>query len=207
MDKFERDRHLMVERQLRTRGIDDAMVLEAMYNVPREKFVSPYDLGSSYHDGPLSIGHGQTISQPYIVAYMTEHLELSGSERVLELGTGSGYQTAVLAETAQEVYTIEVVESLADAARELLTGTFDYENIIFKCGNGRYGWPEFAPFDRIMITAAPTRFPEVLFEQLAEGGVAIAPVGDYYQQLVKYRKINGEITTENLIAVAFVPFV
>lgn len=207
MNKFAQDRHMMVEHQLRSRGIVNQKVLKAMRSVPREKFVSPNDLSSSYHDGPLSIGHGQTISQPYIVAYMTEQLELDGSERVLELGTGSGYQTAVLAEIAAEIYTIEVVKALADTARQLLTSTLNYENIIFKCGNGRQGWPEYAPFDRIMITAAPAQFPEVLFEQLAEGGIAIAPVGDYYQQLVRYRKLNGKIDSEELIAVAFVPFV
>jgi protein-L-isoaspartate(D-aspartate) O-methyltransferase len=206
-NKFERDRQAMVEHQIRSRGIEDPKVLEAMLNVPRDRFVSPYDLGSSYHDGPLSIGHGQTISQPYIVAYMTDQLELTGSEKVLELGTGSGYQTAVLAEIAAEVYTIEVVEALGRGARDLLTGTFDYTNIKFKFGNGRQGWPEYAPFDRIMLTAAPVTFPQPLFDQLAEGGLAIAPVGDYYQQLVKYRKIDGEVFTENLLAVAFVPFV
>lgn len=134
-------------------------------------------------------------------------LELTGIEKVLELGTGSGYQTAILAEIAHHVYTIEVIEALGQRAQTLLTGKMGYKNISFKFSNGREGWPEHAPFDRIMITAAPVTFPEVLFDQLAEGGVAIAPVGDFYQQLVLYRKVNGKILTKNLIAVAFVPFV
>jgi protein-L-isoaspartate(D-aspartate) O-methyltransferase len=207
MDDFFSQRQTMVERQIRARGIRDSKVLDAMLNVPRDKFVSRFERGSSYHDGPLPIGEGQTISQPYIVAYMTEMLELEGAETVLELGTGSGYQTAILAEIAREVYTVEVIDSLAIRARELLTETFGYTNIFFKCANGREGWPEHAPFDRILMTAAAVSFPDTLFHQLADEGVAVAPVGDYFQQLVRYRKTGTDITSENLIAVAFVPFV
>jgi protein-L-isoaspartate(D-aspartate) O-methyltransferase len=197
----------MVERHIRARGVKDPKVLDAMMNVPREMFVSNSDKDSSYHDGPLSIGEGQTISQPYIVAYMTEMLELKGNEKILELGTGSGYQTAVLAEICNQVFTIEVIPSLSEKAQDLLTHHFNYNNIFFKCANGRDGWKDQAPFDRILLTAAPVSFPPELFHQMAEGGIALAPVGDYFQQLVLYRKINNKIHSENLIAVAFVPFV
>jgi protein-L-isoaspartate(D-aspartate) O-methyltransferase len=207
MDPYLSQRQTMVERHIRGRGVRDPKVLDAMLAVPREQFVSDFDKTGSYHDGPLSIGEGQTISQPYIVAYMTEMLELTGNEKVLELGTGSGYQTAVLAEICQEVYTIEVIQSLSINAQHLLINHFEYSNIFFKCANGREGWSEQAPFDRIMLTAAPVTFPSELFRQLAEGGVALAPVGDYFQQLVLYRKIDGKIHQEKLIAVAFVPFV
>lgn len=206
-DQYEGERENMVEYQVRSRGIYDEKVLKAMRQVPRHLFVSQFELSYSYNDGPLPIGCGQTISQPYIVALMTELLELDGDERVLEMGTGSGYQTAILAEIARDVYTIEVIETLGIKVRTLLTETFHYTNIKFKFANGREGWPEFAPFDRIILTAAPREFPGNLFDQLAEGGVVVAPVGEYYQQLMRYRKTNGRIKTEPLIAVAFVPFV
>ncbi len=207
MDEYLRQRKIMVDHQIRARGVCDETVLKAMLTVPREQFVTGYDSSSCFHDGPLLIGCGQTISQPYIVAYMTELLALHGDEKVLELGTGSGYQTAVLAEIVREVYTIEIIETLGQHAQKLLTETLGYTNIHFKIGNGREGWSEFAPFDRILLTAAASRFPENLFDQLAEGGIVVAPVGEYYQQLVRYRKNKGEIEIENLIAVAFVPFV
>lgn len=206
-DQFEQERILMVENQIRSRGVSDPRVLEAMRKVPRHLFVSQFEKGCSYSDGPLPIGCGQTISQPYIVALMTELLELEGDERVLEMGTGSGYQTAVLAELCNEVYTMEVIASLGERAKDLLLNTFNYDNIRFKFASGREGWPEDAPFDRIILTAAPKTFPENLFDQLEEGGMAVAPVGDYYQQLMRYRKIDGQIKPEPLIAVAFVPFV
>jgi protein-L-isoaspartate(D-aspartate) O-methyltransferase len=206
-DAYQRQRELMVEGQIRSRGVRDQLVLDAMLKVPRHMFVPSIEKGSSYSDGPLPIGHGQTISQPYIVAYMTEMLEMKGDEKVLELGTGCGYQTAILAEIASEVYTIEIVKELGMRAQELLTETFDYVNIFFKFANGREGWEEYAPFDRIIITAAPARFPENLFDQLAEGGVAVAPVGDYFQRLVKYWKKGGKIKSSPLIGVSFVPFV
>jgi protein-L-isoaspartate(D-aspartate) O-methyltransferase len=206
-DMYERERRMMVENQIRARGVTDQKVLDAMLTVPRHLFVPQFEKSSSYSDGPLPIGYGQTISQPYIVAYMTELLELQGGEKVLELGTGCGYQTAVLAEIAKEVYTIEVVEELGRAAQKLLTDTFNYTNIFFKFANGREGWEEYAPFDCILLTAAPTRFPQNLFDQLAEGGIAVAPVGDYFQRLIRYRKIKGNIKSEALIGVSFVPFV
>jgi protein-L-isoaspartate(D-aspartate) O-methyltransferase len=206
-DIYERERRLMVENQIRARGVTDQNVLDAMLTVPRHMFVPQFEKSSSYSDGPLPIGHGQTISQPYIVAYMTELLELQGDEKVLELGTGCGYQTAILAEIAKEVYTIEVVRELGKSAQKLLTETFNYFNIFFKFANGREGWDEYAPFDRILLTAAPTRFPQNLFDQMAEGGIASAPVGDYFQRLIKYRKIKGKIKSEALIGVSFVPFV
>lgn len=206
-DAYEQDRRLMVENQIRARGVSDQNVLAALRKVPRHLFVPEFEKSSSYSDGPLPIGHGQTISQPYIVAYMTELLELSGTEKVLELGTGSGYQTAVLAEIAQTVYTVEVVEALGKAAQKLLTHTLNYTNIFYKFGNGREGWLEYAPFDRIMLTASPNKFPQSLFDQLAEGGIAVAPVGDYFQRMIKYWKKDGEIKSEALIGVSFVPFV
>jgi protein-L-isoaspartate(D-aspartate) O-methyltransferase len=206
-DAYARERRLMVENQIHVRGITDQKVLAAMSKVPRHLFVPEFEKSSSYSDGPLPIGSGQTISQPYIVAYMTEQLELSGEEKVLELGTGCGYQTAVLAEIARQVYTIEVVEALAKGAQQLLTETLNYTNICFKIANGREGWQEHAPFDRLMLTAAPSRFPQNLFEQMAEGGIAVAPVGDYFQQLVKYWKKGGGIRSEALLGVSFVPFI
>lgn len=205
-DAYENVREQMVEHQIRSRGIYDPRVLEAMRKVPRHEFVSSSQVGSAYSDGPLPIGKGQTISQPYIVAYMTDLLELEGTETVLELGTGCGYQTAILAELAAHVYTIEIVESLAKEAEERLK-KMNYTNISFLVGNGRDGWAESSPYDRIMLTAAPVRFPENLFDQLGEGGIALAPVGDYFQRLVRYRKKGGKIDEEALIGVSFVPFV
>lgn len=206
-DIYERERRLMVENQIRARGVTDQNVLNALLKVARHVFVPQFEKSSSYSDGPLPIGHGQTISQPYIVAYMTELLELKGDEKVLELGTGCGYQTAVLAEIAREVYTIEVVEELGKGAQKLLTETFNYSNIFYKFANGRDGWEEHAPFNRILLTAAPSKFPQDLFGQLAEGGIAVAPVGDYFQRLIKYWKKKGKIKSEALIGVSFVPFV
>jgi len=207
MDHYKLIREDMAARQISARGIDNQKVLNAMKSVPREKFVPPEELSRSYYDGPLPIGYNQTISQPYVVAYMTELLALSDSCKVLEMGTGSGYQTAVLAQTAEWVYTIEVIKALGLKAEKLLTDELGYKNISFKFANGREGWPEFAPFDRILLTAAPITFPVNLFDQLAEGGIAVAPVGDYYQQIIKYTKIHGKIQSEKLIGVAFVPFV
>jgi protein-L-isoaspartate(D-aspartate) O-methyltransferase len=206
-DLFQHERESMVETQIESRGIVDPKVLDAMRKVPRHIFLPEFERGSSYYDGPLPIGHGQTISQPYIVAYMTELLELSGTEKVLELGTGCGYQTSVLAEIAREVYTIEVIESLGKNARTLLTETCGYKNIFFKFANGKNGWEDYAPFDRIIITAAPAIFPENLFDQLSDTGIAVAPVGDYFQRMVKYRKTGNKIESQALIGVSFVPFI
>ncbi len=206
-DGFAQVRRDMVERHLRPRGIRDESVLRAMGKVPRELFLEEGLRESSYLDGPLPIACRQTISQPYIVAYMTELLELEGQESVLEIGTGSGYQAAVLAEIAARVYTVEVIPELSVQARALLQEGLHYRNIFFKVGRGQEGWPEFAPYDRIMVTAAPPEFPEDLFAQLAEGGIAIAPVGGYEQRLVRYVKKDGAVAAEDGIGVIFVPLV
>ncbi len=197
----------MVESQIRNRGITDSRVLAAMTRVPRDLFIPQPEQVSSYYDGPLPIGFGQTISQPYIVAYMTELLELTGAETVLEIGTGSGYQTAILAEVIRQVYTVEIVSQLHQRAQGLLTDELGYTNIKFKCENGRKGWPGYAPYDRILVTAAPDELPSGLFDQLKEGGVAIAPIGGYFQKMIKYRKVEGKIENESLIGVSFVPLV
>jgi len=206
-DGFAQARRDMVGMHLRQRGIRDQAVLAAMGKVPRELFVSEELRTSSYADGPLPIGCRQTISQPYIVAYMTEQLELEGGESVLEIGTGSGYQTAVLAETAARVYSVEVIPELAAVARDLLVERLGYRNIQFRVGRGQDGWPEHAPFDRILVTAAPAVFPERLFNQLGEGGIAVAPVGDTDQRLFRYVQRNGRIHAEETIGVIFDPLV
>jgi protein-L-isoaspartate(D-aspartate) O-methyltransferase len=200
----DRKREAMVNQQLVTRGVQDIRVLEAMRKVPRERFVRKEDVELSFYDGPLSIGCGQTISQPYIVAYMTEVLEIGPSDRVLEIGTGSGYQTAVLAEVAAEVYTIEIVEELAGRAKALLE-ELGYTNIHYKAGDGSLGWPEHAPFDAIMVTAAPAHLPDSLVEQLTDGGRMIVPVGRYEQYLELVTKSGDEIKKRGLIGVRFVP--
>ncbi|MCU0288541.1 MAG: protein-L-isoaspartate(D-aspartate) O-methyltransferase [Acidobacteria bacterium] len=205
-DSFAIVRERMVDIQVYSRGIADPKVLAAMRKVPRHEFVPAAQLPSAYNDGPLPIGKGQTISQPYIVAYMTELLELKGEEIILELGTGCGYQTAVLAEIVKHVYTVEIIKSLSIEA-EMLLRKLNYTNISFKIGNGKEGWKEYAPFDRIIITAAPTQFPRNLFDQLMEGGIAVAPVGDFFQRMMRYRKEKGKIKEEALIGVSFVPFV
>ena len=204
---FGRLRREMVTDQIKSRGISDTAVLAALGAIPRERFVPDRDRDSSYLDGPLQIGMGQTISQPYIVAFMTEKLKLTGSEKVLEIGTGSGYQSAVLAEITRKVYTVEVVAKLADRAKILLAESLGYNNIQFKTGDGKLGWLDEAPFDRILLTAAPKTFPEALFDQLGEGGIAIAPVGSFHQDLMKFTKRDGNIKTERLIGVVFVPLI
>jgi protein-L-isoaspartate(D-aspartate) O-methyltransferase len=204
---FETQRKRMVERQLLPRGIHDPLVLKAMEKIPREAFV-PDDLReSAYGDNPLPIGEGQTISQPYIVALMTEALELKGPEKVLEIGTGSGYQAAVLAEIVQEVYSVERVTSLTEKAKQIL-GRLGYANIHFKVFNGTLGWPEHSPYDAIMVTAGAPEIPETLIEQLGEGGRLVIPVGDRLgQDLFKIRKKGGRTTTEDLGPVRFVNLV
>jgi protein-L-isoaspartate(D-aspartate) O-methyltransferase len=206
-DPYAQARREMIDRQLLVRGIRDQAVLAAMGKVRRELFTGGADGASSFYDGPLPIACGQTISQPYIVAYMSEILELNGGAKVLEIGTGSGYQTAVLAEIAERVYTVEVITELSRSAQDLLLGQLDYRNIFFRIGRGQEGWPEFAPFDRIIVTAAPAVFPEALFSQLGEGGIAVAPVGTDSQRLVRFRKQNGNIRADELIGVVFVPLV
>jgi protein-L-isoaspartate(D-aspartate) O-methyltransferase len=200
-----KSRQLMVEQQIRRRGVKDQRVLDAMLCVPRHLFVPEAYRTQAYEDYPLSIGHSQTISQPYIVAYMTEMLQLAGDEKVLEIGTGSGYQAAVLAECAKSVYTIEIVQPLCDRASKLIEN-LGYENCTVRCGDGYDGWPEQAPFDAIMVTAAPKEIPQVLIDQLAPNGRMIIPVGAYYQHLKLITKdAQGRVAKETMIPVRFVP--
>ena len=203
-EDFKTMREKMVETQIRDRGVKDPRVLSAMLKVERHLFVPHESQSAAYADQPLPIGEGQTISQPYIVALMTELLELKGPERVLEVGTGSGYQAAVLGELAGEVYSIEIVESLADSAKKKLEG-LGYKNITVKAGDGYLGWPEVAPFDAIIITCAPDHVPKPLLEQLKEGGRLILPVGTFSQELKKIVKRGGHIEASDIIPVVFVP--
>jgi protein-L-isoaspartate(D-aspartate) O-methyltransferase len=201
---FRAMREKMVETQIKARGVKDPRVLSALLKVERHRFVPEKYLDSAYSDQPLPIGEGQTISQPYIVALMTELLELKGDERVLEIGTGSGYQAAILAELAKEVYSVEIVEPLASMAKKRLS-ELGYQNVTVKAGDGYLGWPEIAPFDAIIVTAAPDHIPKPLVEQLKEGGRMIVPVGSYTQELNKIVKRSGKIETTNIIPVVFVP--
>ena len=201
-NKYVKLREKMVKGQMR--DVKSKAVLDAIRKVPRHLFV-PKDLtNSAYDDGPLPIGHGQTISQPYIVALMTELLELTKDKKVLEIGTGSGYQTAILAELALIVYTIEIVEQLVEPTKTLLK-SLDCENIVFKYGDGYHGWVEEAPFDAIMVTAAPAYTPEPLLEQLNIGGRMVIPVGEYYQELILVTKTEKGIKERNVTPVRFVP--
>jgi protein-L-isoaspartate(D-aspartate) O-methyltransferase len=196
----------MVREQIAERGIRDPRVLEAMRRVPRHEFVPAEQRPHAYEDRPLPIGHRQTISQPFIVAIMSDVLDLDGDEKVLEVGTGSGYQAAVLGELAREVYSIEIVEPLAErAARDLLR--LGYQNVHTRAGDGYRGWPEAAPFDAIIVTAAPDHVPEPLVEQLAVGGRMVIPVGRWAQDLVLIRKDEEGVHRERLIGVRFVPMV
>ncbi len=204
--EMERLRDQMVKRQIEARGVSDRKVLDAMRRVKRHDFVPQHHVTSAYEDHPLPIGHGQTISQPYIVALMTELCDLDGSEKVLEIGTGSGYQAAVLSLLAKEVYSIEIVEPLAKLSAQRFK-SMGYGNIQVKCGDGYRGWPEHAPFDVIILTAAPPDMPMDLFRQLKEGGVMVAPVGDYFQELVKIEKIDGRMRRTLVTHVRFVPMV
>jgi protein-L-isoaspartate(D-aspartate) O-methyltransferase len=194
----------MVETQIKARGVKEPRVLTAMLKVERHLFVPKHLQPTAYSDQPLPIGEGQTISQPYIVALMTELLELKGDEKVLEVGTGSGYQAAILAELAKEVYTIEIVEKLANSAEKLLL-QLGYKNIRVKAGDGYLGWPEAAPFDAIIVTCAPDHIPKPLVDQLKEGGRMVIPVGEYTQELKKIVKRAGKLETTNAIPVIFVP--
>jgi protein-L-isoaspartate(D-aspartate) O-methyltransferase len=202
----EDERLRMVATQLRARGLEDEAVLAAMSRVPRHLFV-PEDVSTfAYAVEPLPIGRGQTISQPYIVAYMTEALRLGRTERVLEIGTGSGYQTAVLAEVAGEVWTVELVEELSLRAQAKLEA-LGYGNVHFRIGDGSEGWPEAAPFDGILVTAAPTTVPEDLEGQLAPGGRMIIPVGLGAQELVLVERVGDSFRRRRLLGVRFVPLV
>ncbi len=195
----------MVEAQIAARGVRDPRVLAAMRKVPRHLFVESTARGEAYEDRPVPIGNNQTISQPYIVALMTELLELPPHARVLEIGTGSGYQSAVLGEIAAEVYSIEILPDLASAAADKLK-ELGYANVEVRAGDGYRGWPEHAPFDGIIVTAAPERIPQPLIDQLAVGGRMVIPVGGFFQELKVFTKEkDGRITEKDMIPVRFVP--
>lgn len=196
----------MIAKQLMARGIKNESVLDAFRKVPREKFVRPEDDEYAYADSPLPIGHGQTISQPFIVALMTEALELEGTEKVMEIGTGSGYQTAILAELASQVYSVEKVPELAETAEKKLKN-LGYDNVFIKVGDGTKGWEEKSPYDAIMVTAASPQIPPSLWEQLAPEGRMVIPVGDrFFQTLLQLKKTDqGKMVKKSLGDCRFVP--
>lgn len=206
-DAFVERRYNMVETQIQSRGITDDKVLNAFRKVPPHRFVLPEYISSAYNDSPLPITDGQTISQPYIVAFMTDVLELKHSDKVLEIGTGSGYQAAILAEMCDSVFTIEIFKTMGEKAK----GLFDelgYQNIFTKIGDGYKGWPEQAPFDAIIVTCSPTHIPPQLKDQLAEGGRMIIPVGEsFVQSLVLLKKKRGKIKEVDVLPVRFVPMI
>ncbi len=205
IDRYSELRNSMVDNQIIARGITDIKVIKAMRKVPRHEFVDKSLMDYAYADQPLPIGMGQTISQPYIVALMTESLDITGSERVLEIGTGSGYQAAVLSEIVDEVYTVEIITVLHQESNIALS---NYSNVKTSNHDGYYGWEQYAPFDRIIVTAAPDHIPQPLVEQLADGGIMVIPVGPpgWNQALWKVEKKNGEvITTKITDYIAFVP--
>ena len=206
-DSFEDKRRLMVEQQIEPRGVKNLSVLQAMKTVPRHLFVPERTHRHAYADIPLPIGHGQTISQPYIVAFMTEVIKPRSNFQVLEIGTGSGYQAAVLAELTGKVYTMEIIPELAAEAKTRLK-KLGYDNVEVKQGDGYYGWPEASPFDAIVVTAAAEFIPPPLIKQLREGGRMIIPVGSpfYVQHLMLVEKDQGKITSKALMPVRFVPF-
>jgi len=199
-----KERKRMVEKQLMRREIQSRSVLDTMMVVPRHAFIPEENREHAYEDRPVSIGHQQTISQPYIVAYMTEALAPKSDQRVLEIGTGSGYQAAILAELMKEVYTIEIIAPLGERAREVLD-ELDYKNIHFRIGDGYAGWAEAAPFDAVILTAAPPEIPQPLLDQLKIGGVLLAPVGRNTQGLVRMTRTAEGYSRERLLGVRFVP--
>jgi protein-L-isoaspartate(D-aspartate) O-methyltransferase len=200
-------REKMVKTQLIPRGIKDSRVLGAMTAVRRDLFVEEALVGEAYNDHPLPIGHNQTISQPYIVALMTEALGLKGDEKVLEIGTGSGYQTAILASLADKVYTVERIRPLMVKARNLLAD-LNYQNVLFKAFDGTLGWQEYAPYDAIIVTAGAPSLPQPLLDQLAEGGRLVIPIGNKFsQELIKVTRKMGSYTQENLGSCRFVDLV
>ncbi len=204
---FQTLRDIMVDFQLVPRGLHDKRVLDAMKKIPRQLFVDESLWDRAYDDMALPVGEGQTISQPYMVAVMTELLALSGNEKVLEIGTGSGYQAAVLAELSREVYSIERIGALSEKAGETLRN-LGYINIHLRVGDGTLGWPEAAPFDRILITAGAPDMPEPLIGQLSDGGIIIAPVGDRFsQQLIRITKEEGHLKSEYHTPCMFVPLI
>lgn len=197
-------REKMVEEQIRRRGVKDKRVLEVMRKVPRHLFVDPDSMDDAYEDNAMSIQCGQTISQPYIVGLMTELLELKAASKVLEIGTGCGYQTAILAEMVEQVYTVEILPELAESASKRFE-EFGYQNIRRRCGNGYYGWRKYAPYDRIIVTAAPKELPNRLIKQLTTGGLMILPIGDYHQDLVRIHRTENGIECKTISGVRFVP--
>jgi protein-L-isoaspartate(D-aspartate) O-methyltransferase len=203
-DSLTRRRHDMVETQIRARGIDDARVLDAMRAVPRHRFVRDSDLDAAYGDHPLPIGYGQTISQPYIVGFMSDALRVQPDDKVLEIGTGSGYQAAVLGKLAREVYSIEIVPELAAQSARVLR-ELGYANVRTRAGDGYAGWPEAAPFDSIIVTAAPDHIPQPLVEQLKPGGRLVVPVGRFDQDLLVLTKTDQGLREEARLPVRFVP--
>jgi protein-L-isoaspartate(D-aspartate) O-methyltransferase len=203
---WDAERRYMIETQLRGRDIRSARVLDAMFKVPRHLFVPEPHRADAYSDSPLPIGHDQTISQPYIVAFMTQALDVAPEHRVLETGTGSGYQAAVLGALAKEVYTIEIVAPLAERARETLTA-LGYHNVYVRTGNGYLGWPEHAPYDRVIVTAAPDEVPEALLQQLKTGGLMAIPVGTMSQELRVLRRTDTGTETISTLPVRFVPMI
>ena len=206
-DHYKIARERMVQNQLVARGIKDPRVLDAMRRVPRHLFVDEALIDQAYQDHPLPIGYGQTISQPYIVALMSESLLLTGREKVLEIGTGSGYQAAILGELAEKVYSVERISQLLSRARKLLDG-LGYTNVFLKLDDGTWGWEEFAPYNAIIVTAASPQVPEPLLKQLADPGILVIPVGDEFSQdLIRVRKNRGEYMKENLGGVRFVKLV
>jgi len=206
-DPYKTQRERMVQNQIEARGIKDETTLKAMKDVQRHLFVSKDLRENAYDDRPLPIGYGQTISQPYIVGYMTELIHPKPGQKVLEIGTGSGYQAAVLAEIVDKVYTIEIITELTNSASKLLK-ELGYKNIEVKNADGYYGWKEHAPFDAIVVTAASEYIPPPLIEQLMDGGKMVIPVGSPFltQNLMLVEKSGGKITTKNLLPVRFVPF-
>ena len=199
-------RQRMIAEQLRARDVRDERVLEAIGRVERHLFIPEGARSGAYEDHPVPIGHGQTISQPYIVGFMTQALDVAPSHRVLEIGTGCGYQTAVLAELARDVYSIEVVPELAERGRATLNG-LGYTNVHLRTGDGYDGWPEDAPFDRILGAAAPRDIPPVLVDQLADDGILVLPVGDWHQEIKVIQKRGGRVQSRDVLPVRFVPMV
>jgi protein-L-isoaspartate(D-aspartate) O-methyltransferase len=206
-DKYTGTREKMVEDQIESRGISNQLTLDAMKKVPRHKFVPPNLLDRAYDDGPLPIGYGQTISQPYIVAYMTAVIDPKPGQKILEIGTGSGYQAAVLAKIVDSVFTIEIITELSNSSQKKLK-ELGYKNVFCKNADGYYGWEKYAPFDAIVVTAAAEHIPPPLIKQLKDGGKMIIPVGSPFlnQSLILVERTGEEITTTSLLPVRFVPF-